>query len=99
MKLYETATENRFAQAAQSPDSRWTLAVDAEQRNLLVLYQAPGWERPGVLQAWSCARPKHADAGFKALKRLFRDLDERAPVDAIARRLPRTESAFPRRAS
>ena len=52
-----------------------------------------------VLQAWTYDRPKHAESGFRALKRIFRDLDERTPLDAVARRLPRTESAFPRRAS
>lgn len=88
-----------YTHVATSRDQRWMLAVDAEQRNLMVLYQQPGWEQPGILQMWACARPKHAQSGFRALKRLFRDLDERAPLDSVARRLPRTESAFPRYAS
>lgn len=88
-----------YTHVATTRDHRWMLAVDADQRQLMVLYQQPGWEQPGVLQAWTYARAKHAETGFKALKRIFRDIDERAPIDAVARRLPRTESTFLRRAS
>lgn len=89
----------RFSQVATSRENRWTLAVDEAGRNLMVLYQGPGWEKPGVLQTWPCARPKHAESGFRMLKRIFRGLDERAPLDSVARRLPRVESSFPRRAA
>ena len=107
MKLMEFTPEaapqplhkGRFSQLATSPARRWTLAIDEAGRNLLVLYHGPGWEHPGVLQAWSCARPKHAESGFKMLKRIFRGLDEYASLDAIARRLPRAESSFPRLAA
>lgn len=107
MKLHEIAPEaapqplrtGHFKQVATSPSQRWTLAVDEAGKNLLVLYHGPGWEKPGVLQAWPCARPKHAESGFKSLKKLFRGLDEQAPVDSIARRLPRVESSFPRKAA
>ena len=72
MKLYEFAPEaaptplrsGRFKQVATSPSQRWTLAVDEAGRNLMVLYHGPGWEKPGVLQTWPCARPKHAESGF-----------------------------------
>lgn len=107
MKLLEFSPEaaptplhhGRFSQVATSPTQRWTLAVDETGHNLMVLYHGPGWDNPGVLQTWPCARAKHAESGFRTLKRIFRGLDERAPLDSVARRLPRVESSFPRRAA
>lgn len=95
----EVAFSGTYRRLAQSPSRTWGVAVAAEQPTLMVLYKAPHWETPGVLASWRCNGAKRALAGYEALVRLFRDLNEHTPLEALVRRLPRAERPFPRKAS
>ncbi len=103
MKLFDVQPENvmvargPLAALAQSPHQTWGVAVAADRPTLMVLYKAPHWDTPSVVQEWTLGEPKRAFAGFEALKRLFRDMNERTPMESVVRRLPRAEHPFPRR--